>query len=209
MFTGLVQDTAEIISVNEKQTGKTFSVKVTQNPAEFLQDVKIGDSIAVNGVCQTVESLIEDGFTFFSIPETLKITNLVSLEPSHIVNLEKAMRLSDRLGGHLVLGHIEGTCKVTRMSHHLTSQKLSENDVLDIYLESNSRYILPKGSICLNGISLTIQEVQGKIIKVQVIPETIRKTNISSWVEGTLINEESDFLVKTIDHLIQKSAVQS
>lgn len=160
---------------------------------DVLEDVRIGDSISVSGACQTVEEFNAGGFTIFSIPETLSVTNFSGFKSGTRVNLERALRMGDRLGGHLVQGHVEGVAKVT---------EVRKGDAVDIVLEYTSPYIIPKGSVCLDGISLTVMEkIDDSRFRVQIIPETIRKTNIGDWTPGTRVNIEVDYIIKSLDQV--------
>lgn len=200
MFTGLIQTTAKIMEIfpkGEGGVGKQIILRPFDKSFLNPDDCKIGDSISVNGACQTVEKIKGDHFQIFSIPETLKVTNLSRLKKNDIVNLEKAMRFSDRLGGHLVLGHIEEMAYVKNIE--------KQESFYNIDITYSSDFLIPKGSITLDGISLTIQKVLQDGFSIQIIPETIEKTNIRYWETGSLINVENDFLVKTVDHLLKKS----
>ena len=190
MFTGLIEEVGEIAKVKSQNDGMIFHIKAK----DILVDVKVGDSINVNGACQTVESFGEDFFTIYSIPETLKVTNFSLFKVKELVNLERAMKMGDRLGGHIVQGHVEDTAKVVEVEKHV--------DHSDYTLQFNSPFILQKGSICLDGISLTVQELIDDRFRVQIIPETVRKTNISSWQVGRRVNIETDYLLHGLERIM-------
>ncbi|MCS6972196.1 MAG: riboflavin synthase [Leptospiraceae bacterium] len=189
MFTGLIEETGHIAAIEPVAGGKRFTIACRL----VLEGLKIGDSIAVSGACQTVEQIGAESFTVFSIPETLARTNFNDLKIGDPVNLERALRLGDRLGGHLVQGHVEGTATVVSVKH---------GDAYDIVLHYASPYIVPKGSVALNGISLTVMEsFPDNRFRVQIIPETLRKTDIGYWQPGARINIETDYLIKAFDHI--------
>ena len=191
MFTGLIEEVGLISQISVLPTGKRFRILCK----EILADMRIGDSISVSGACQTVEEFDASGFTIFSIPETLAVTNFAGFENGRRVNLERALRMGDRLGGHLVQGHVEATATV---------KEIRKNEAVDIFVEYASPYILHKGSVTLDGISLTVMEkVDAQTFRVQIIPETIRKTNIGDWQPGTKINIEVDYIIKSLDQVRQ------
>lgn len=191
MFTGLIEEVGLISQISVLPTGKRFRILCK----EILADMRIGDSISVSGACQTVEEFDDAGFTIFSIPETLAVTNFAGFENGRRVNLERALRMGDRLGGHLVQGHVEATATV---------KEIRKNEAVDIFVEYASPYILHKGSVTLDGISLTVMEkVDAQTFRVQIIPETIRKTNIGDWQPGTKINIEVDYIIKSLDQVRQ------
>ncbi|MBV6493820.1 MAG: Riboflavin synthase [Turneriella sp.] len=189
MFTGLIEEVGVITNISPTLEGIHFQIGCK----EILSDIKLGDSISVSGACQTVESFDANSFTVFSIPETLSVTNFKLLQIGSRVNLERALRLGDRLGGHIVQGHAEGVARV------ISKEKA---EALNIILEYESDYILSKGSVCLDGISLTVMEKINKSrFRIQIIPETERKTNISTWENGTLVNIEVDYIIKSLDQI--------
>ena len=190
MFTGLIEEVGEITKVKSQNDGMIFHIKAK----DILVDVKVGDSINVNGACQTVESFGEDFFTIYSIPETLKVTNFSLFKVKELVNLERAVKMGDRLGGHIVQGHVEDTAKVVEVEKHV--------DYSDYTLQFNSPFIIQKVSICLDGISLTVQEIIDDRFRVQIIPETMRKTNISSWQVGRRVNIETDYLLHGLERIM-------
>lgn len=189
MFSGLIEEVGTVGRIERRDTGWRLSIAC----AEILSDAKIGDSISVSGACQTIEQFSAHEFTIFSIPETLAVTNFRGFEPGRRVNLERALKLGDRLGGHLVQGHVEGTAKVL---------SVDDGKALNIWLEYPSAYIIPKGSVTLDGISLTVMEKNAADhFRVQIIPETVRKTNIGDWRAGTAVNIETDYIVKSLDYV--------
>lgn len=194
MFSGLIEEVGEIRQIEKSDRGWRIAIQCR----EILSDAKIGDSISVSGACQTIEQFSATEFTIFSIPETLAVTNFREFVPGQRVNLERALRMGDRLGGHLVQGHVEGTATVA---------SIRNASALDIWLEYASPYIIPKGSVTLNGISLTVMEkTEPNTFRVQIIPETVRKTNIGDWREGTRINLETDYIIKSLDYVNKNRA---
>jgi len=189
MFSGLIEEIGEISQIDKTDRGWRITIRCR----EILTDAKIGDSISVSGACQTIEQFSATEFIIFSIPETLAITNFSEFAPGKRVNLERALRLSDRLGGHLVQGHVEGTATVT---------SVNDTSSLDIWLKYASPYIIPKGSVTLDGISLTVMEKSSPdTFRVQIIPETVRKTNIGDWRAGSRVNIETDYIIKSLDYV--------
>lgn len=190
MFSGIVETTGKVVDVQNHPGGKRFIIE----SEEFIfDDLKNGDSISVNGACQTVEVVEGNTFQIFSVPETLALTNLDFFESGTVVNLERPLKFNDRIGGHIVQGHIEEMAVVDRVDAH--------ENYWDIDITFGSPYVIPKGSISLDGISLTIHENLPKGFRVQIIPETLKKTNIPSWQKGYKVNIETDYLIKAFDHI--------
>ena len=192
MFTGIIQATGKL-----KKENNTYLIEICDN----LFDINIGDSIAVDGICLTVKEHFNKSFSVDISEETMKKTSLggKSLLNS-IVNLEPALRLSDRLGGHIVSGHIDGMGEVVDI------EKLSKSWLLSLKWKDQkfSKYIVEKGSICVNGISLTIAEQKnnGEIFKIAVIPHTWNNTNLKLLSKGQDVNLEADALVKYVEKLL-------
>ena len=199
MFTGIIQATGKL-----KKENNTYLIEICDN----LFDINIGDSIAVDGICLTVKEHFNKSFSVDISEETMKKTSLggKSLLNS-IVNLEPALRLSDRLGGHIVSGHIDGMGEVVDI------EKLSKSWLLSLkWKDQNfSKYIVEKGSICVNGISLTIAEQKnnGEIFKIAVIPHTWNNTNLKLLSKGQDVNLEADALVKYVEKLLGSSNKKS
>ena len=199
MFTGIIQATGKL-----KKENNTYLIEICDN----LFDINIGDSIAVDGICLTVKEHFNKSFSVDISEETMKKTSLggKSLLNS-IVNLEPALRLSDRLGGHIVSGHIDGIGEVVDI------EKLSKSWLLSLKWkdEKFSKYIVEKGSICVNGISLTIAEQKnnGEIFKIAVIPHTWNNTNLKLLSKGQDVNLEADALVKYVEKLLGSSNKKS
>ena len=192
MFTGIIQATGKI-----KKENNDYIINILDN----LFDINIGDSIAVDGICLTVKEYFNKSFTVDISEETMNKTTLGDKSIlNSIVNLEPALRLSDRLGGHIVSGHIDGLGKV------LDIEKLEKSWLLSIQWKDKkfSNYIVDKGSICINGISLTIAEQKnnGEIFKIAIIPHTWNNTNLKLLAKGQLVNLEVDPLVKYVEKLL-------
>ena len=194
MFTGIIQKLGKIEKIEPNSKGQTMWV---QCESQWLSDISLGDSISVNGVCLSVESKTEEHFTVYCISQTLSQTNLGKLQKHHIVNLEKALTLKTPMGGHWVLGHIDGTGEVKSI------QRLSDQtQELEVFLSDKIlRYCIDKGSITLNGVSLTIAEVLEKSIRVALIPITLKETNFNELQKKTSINVEVDVLAKYIEKI--------
>ena len=192
MFTGIIQATGKI-----KKENNTYLIQICDN----LFDINIGDSIAVDGICLTVKEFFNKTFTVDISEETMQKTSLGGKSILNaIVNLEPALRISDRLGGHIVSGHIDGLGEVVDI------EKLSKSWLLSLKWKDKkfSKYIVEKGSICVNGISLTIAEQKnnGEIFKIAVIPHTWDNTNLKLLTKGQDVNLEADPLVKYVEKLL-------
>ncbi|MCK5145940.1 riboflavin synthase [bacterium] len=197
MFTGLIETIGTVVSVNNLANGKSFSFKCP----ELLDDLKADDSVAVNGICLTVTELTGQGFKAIAVGETLNMTNLNSMSAGSKVNLERALKLGDRLGGHLVQGHIDGTGVVLSIISSGTGYWLELQLPQKLH-----RYAIHKGSITLNGISLTIASIIDDYIKVAVIPYTWENTCLKLLKYGDKINIEMDMIGKYVEKMIGKTS---
>ena len=192
MFTGIVQSIGKI-----KQAENILAIEIIDN----FFDIKIGDSIAVDGICLTVKEIFPKKFTVDVSEETLKKTTLgLKTNMNQIVNLEPALRISDRLGGHIVSGHIDGLGTVENI------EKLEKSWLLSIKWKNDnfSKYVVNKGSICVNGISLTIAKYlnEGEIFTIAIIPHTWHNTNLKNLKVGDSVNLEADPLIKYVEKLL-------
>jgi len=190
LFTGIVAEIGRVKSV--ARTGGYVTLTVTA--AGVSSEMAVGDSVSVNGVCQTVTARREGEFSFDAVTETLSRTNLGHLRPGSEVNLELALRLGDRIGGHLVSGHIDSTGTIRR-------RRVVGSGNLDFAVQVKDgleRYVKTKGSVSLDGVSLTVKAVSGDVVEVTVIPFTIENTIIRNWRVGTIVNVEADQLAKYI-----------
>ena len=193
MFTGIIQSVGKIDSVQAIGSDIRLSIAC---PNLSLQDVKSGDSIAVNGACLTATTVSEQHFEALVSQASLAVT--VGLNQPQAVNLEKALRLSDRLGGHLVSGHVDGVGSV------LNFKQLGECWKLDIRApHALSKYIAPKGSIAVNGVSLTINSIEQDVFSMNLIPHTLENTTLQFLAVGSLVNLEVDQIARYVDRMAQ------
>lgn len=197
MFTGIIEAVGEITQITQKPNALGLHIA----PGKLdMSDVKVGDSISVNGVCLTVTSLES---TFFSVDvsdETLNSTHGLN-SVGNYVNLEKAMRLMDRLGGHLVSGHVDGVGEVIKF------EQVGENYLLAIKIPASLlKYIAVKGSITVNGVSLTINRILDDCLEINLIPHTLAETNLKFLKPDERLNLETDMLARYIARLIDVSS---
>lgn len=205
MFTGLIQGLG---SIRAMETDR-FAISIVESSSvKIMYDLAIGDSVAVDGVCLTVEEILPDGFVATASPETLERTTLGQRQQAaRYVNLETSMRVGSKLGGHFVTGHIDGIgCLVASVSA-ANSWEMSfcaPASLSEQWQNYIARYIVPKGSIAVNGISLTVAEcdIENAWFKVAVIPHTHAETNLCHLKEGDWVNIESDILGKYVDKLL-------
>ena len=197
MFTGLVQAVGTVGEIVRGEDSAVFRFDV----ANFLADVKLGDSIAVNGVCLTVVELTDSFFTADIMVQTLKLSSLGSLDTGSLVNLELAAKVSDRLGGHIVQGHVDGVGTITAITPGEKWQRV------DISIPAPlMKYLQPQGSITVDGTSLTVGELDdpANSIAVWLIPETLKKTNLRARKVGDAVNIEVDVLAKYVERLLKR-----
>jgi riboflavin synthase len=200
MFTGIVE---EIGTVKEIARGSK-SIRLSISCSRIMDDVKIGDSIAVNGICLTVTDMGGNWFSADVMPETMRKTGLNKLSISGKVNLERALRLSDRLGGHIVTGHIDGTGIVT--------SRVEEDNAIWLTIEAQNnilKYIVMKGSVALDGTSLTVAHVDESCFKVSLIPHTAGVTILGSRKVGDQLNIECDVIGKYVEKLLNSNTQES
>jgi riboflavin synthase len=196
MFTGIVEELGETVAVDDLGDAARLTVRGPQ----VTQDVANGDSIAVNGVCLTVASTSGDTFTADVMRETLNRSALGALAPGTPVNLERSVRLADRLGGHLVQGHVDGTGTI------ISRTPAEHWDVVRIGLPPGpvnlARYVVEKGSVAVDGISLTIVSVSATWFEVSLIPETLKRTTLGAKQPGETVNLEVDVIAKYVEKLL-------
>lgn len=189
MFTGIIEELGKIRLITTN--------KIEIQCKDILTDTKFGDSIAVNGVCLTVTDIKSDGFTADISPETMKVTNLNSLKNGDVVNLERALKADGRFGGHIVSGHADACGKCKKIS------RTGEFYLLEVELPAEySRYVVKKGSITINGISLTVAEVSQNVVSCAIIPHTYDNTNLKTLANGCFVNIEVDILAKYIEKFL-------
>lgn len=194
MFTGIIQSVGRVVQL-ERRGG---DVRLHVEGADLdLTDTQLGDSIAVSGVCLTAVTLTGRGFAADVSNETLSLTSLGQLTVGDPVNLEKALRLADRLGGHLVSGHVDGLSTVVSIRPDARSQRW----VFDVP-PALSRYIAGKGSVCIDGTSLTVNEVNGRRFGVNLIPHTIDHTAFHARRVGDAVNIEVDVIARYVERLL-------
>lgn len=200
MFTGLIQGLGKLRSLSENQLEITCVAGATE---QILSDLAMGDSVAVDGVCLTVVDILRQGFVADASPETLRRSTLGQLEAGY-VNLETSLRVGSKLGGHFVTGHVDGTGTLQSAVQTATSWEL----VFTVKSSPISRYIIPKGSIAVNGVSLTISDCSpdGTEFTVAVIPHTYSETNLQFLRSGNWVNLEGDILGKYVEKFLRLDA---
>jgi riboflavin synthase len=196
MFTGIIQAQGTISAIEKTGGDVRLSVRSTGLP---FSSYEIGESIAVNGACLTATALSNDGFDAFVSVETLAVTALANLALGSNVNLEPSLSFSDRLGGHLVSGHVDCMGTVNRVGNDANSIRLG----IEIPAEF-ARYVARKGSVCVDGVSLTINEVSGNVIELNIIPHTAETTIIGDYAVGTTVNIEVDLMARYVERLLAK-----
>ena len=194
MFTGIIEEVGEITGLRQTGTSTVLGVRAKT----VLGGTKIGDSIAVNGVCLTVVRLTGDGFDGDVMPETLRRTNLGKLKPKSRVNLERAMAADGRFGGHIVAGHVDGTGTITELKPEGNAVWVTVSAAPELL-----RYIVEKGSITIDGISLTVAYVDESCFKVSIIPHTGEETTLLTRTAGYEVNLETDIVGKYVEKLMQ------
>ena len=193
MFTGIVEELGQLKEVESKSFGMRFTITAKL----VLDDMKIGDSISVNGVCLTVTEKNKQMFSLDLVPETLDKSNLGELIEGDYVNLERAMRASDRFGGHILQAHVETLGVI------LDKQQQEDNAVISVGLDPEwMRFCIPKGSIALDGISLTISNIEANIIEISLVPHTLNNTTLGLKSKSDTLNIETDIIGKYLDHFL-------
>jgi len=193
VFTGLVQELGRVAALDGAVNGARLTVD-----GAVASELAVGDSVAVNGVCLTATEIANGGFSADVMAETLRRTSLGSVTPGSPVNLELPLRASDRLGGHVVQGHVDGLGTVAAIREEGFAR------VLTIAAEESLlRYVVAKGSIAVDGISLTVAAVDAAGFSVSLIPETLERTNLGAATAGTAVNLEVDVLAKYVEKLVE------
>lgn len=201
MFTGLIEQVGNVNSINKINDGYLLNISFH---APF-DDLKIGDSVAVNGVCLTIEGFKNNDVTFFGAQNTFNITNLKYLKINDKINLERALKLSSRLDGHILTGHVETTVKV------LDIQKNMNTFIFKFEMPNSdlNKYICNKGSIGINGISLTVSNIGNNYFETIIIRHTLDKTNFKYLEIGSYVNIETDILAKYIENMLNLNNSES
>ncbi|MFM7627438.1 MAG: riboflavin synthase [Gammaproteobacteria bacterium] len=194
MFTGIVQDMGRIVALEPREGDVRLRVAVERLP---LDAVRSGDSIAVSGVCLTVVEHDAGGFAADVSNETLSLTTLGDLAPGSRVNLEPALRAGDPLGGHLVSGHVDGIGRVVSLVQDARSWRIRFETPPGL-----ARYVARKGSIAIDGVSLTVNEVEGREFGINIIPHTFEVTTIGGYAPGRRVNLEIDTIARYVERLL-------
>jgi riboflavin synthase len=192
MFTGLIQDVGTVESLDSAADGARLRIATT-----LAAEIEPGDSVAVNGVCLTATTIDVHGFETEAMNQTLEVSSLGAIEPGSRVNLELAMKASDRLGGHIVQGHVDGVGEVASIEEDGFAKRLRVGLDRDLL-----RYAIDKGSIALDGVSLTIADLGESWVSVSLIPETLGRTNLGEAAPGRKINVECDVIAKHVERLM-------
>lgn len=198
MFTGIIQAEGRIEAIEPIGGDVRMTISTGKLP---MADVQLGDSIACNGVCLTAIALTDHSYVADVSNESLEVTTLGKLKVGASVNLEKALRLQDRLGGHLVSGHVDGIGEVVAIEQQSRSWRYQIAAPKEI-----AKYIATKGSICINGISLTVNDIKGRIFEVNIVPHTRQETTIRLLEVGTQVNLEVDLLARYLERMMSSSA---
>jgi len=194
MFSGIIEEIGQIQKIDFISGG----IKLTISANKILEDIKTGDSVSVDGICLTVTSFNKNSFTVDAVGETLKKTTLSKIKNKSYVNLERAIRFNERIGGHLIHGHINSTARIIQL------KKIGENFLLQIELPDDlMKYIIKEGSIAVDGISLTVADIIDNKINISIIPHTWQNTTLQYKKENDLVNIEVDFAAKYIENFIR------
>jgi len=197
MFTGLIAELGKVMAINKGETSAVFTICAPS----LIAEIKLGDSVAVNGVCLTATSVSDSSFTADVMVQTLSLTSLAQTVVGSSINLELAAQLNTRMGGHLVQGHVDGVGTVVALT---PGEKWAQ---LDVNVPDHlSKYIVNQGSISLDGVSLTIGAIndENSVLTVWLIPETLERTNLSTLKPGDLLNIEVDLLAKYVERLLSR-----
>ncbi|HEX6454988.1 MAG TPA: riboflavin synthase [Solirubrobacterales bacterium] len=196
MFTGLIEDVGTVDSLDRGEDGARLRIST-----QLASEIADGDSIAVNGCCLTATAVDADGFETEAMNQTLEVTALGGVEQGGRVNLELAMRASDRLGGHIVQGHVDGVGTVASAENDGFARRIRVELPQDLL-----KYVVDKGSITLDGVSLTVADLGGSWAEVSLIPETLERTNLADLAPGDRLNVECDVVAKYVERLMSPFA---
>lgn len=195
MFTGIIEEIGRVSDVNPIPGGKTIKISAVK----ILNDISVNDSVSVNGVCLTATKVDEQGFKVDAVGVTLEKSTFSELQISSPVNLERSLKLSDRLSGHFVLGHVNGTGVIKEII------KLGDNYLMRVNVPDNmKKYLIDEGSITIDGISLTIAELEDSTIGISIIPHTWNNTTLQYKKAEDRVNIETDVLAKYVERLTNK-----
>ena len=194
MFTGIIESVGKIVNIEQIEGDARYTIDTNQLD---MSDVKLGDSIACNGVCLTAIELHDHAYVADVSAESLKVTTLGSIQIGTRVNLEKALRLQDRLGGHLVSGHVDGIGEIVSIEQEARSWRYKVKAPVSL-----AKYIAQKGSICINGTSLTVNSVDLDVFDVNIVPHTKKETTINELVIGSEVNLEVDLLARYLERML-------
>lgn len=199
MFTGLVELTGKVLSLEPRGE----SARLIVEAPKIAPELTLGESVAVNGCCLTVTDIANGTFAFDLLMQTLRVTSLGDLQTGSLVNLERAMRLGDRFGGHFVQGHVDDTLRILDFSPHGQDHRLEVE-----FPSKHHGLVIPKGSICIDGISLTAAEVTASSVTCWIIPHTAQLTHLHTKKAGDRVNVEFDMLGKHVRELVRVNAPQ-
>ena len=200
MFTGLIEETGSLLKKTPFSGGLRLAVSCS---ASFSSGVKVGDSVSVNGCCLTAVSISETLTTFEAVAETVSKSNISAQKLGSQINLERALKIGDRLGGHFVQGHVDGVAEFVSQINNGMEWRLSFK-----LPENLSSQCISKGSITISGISLTIAKLEGNLVEVAVIPHTRTATNLQHLSSGDLVNIETDMIGKWVAKILSHSSPQ-
>ncbi len=198
MFTGIITTTGNVTAVEER--GGDLRLSIGRSGLNTA-DISLGESIATNGICLTVVDILPDGFVADLSVETLKLTTARDWHPGQRVNLERSLRLSDRLGGHLVSGHVDGVGEVLERHGSARAERFLVQAPAGL-----ARYIARKGSITVDGTSLTVNSIKGTVFELTIVPHTLEHTIMADYQPGTRVNLEVDLVARYLERLVKRDA---
>ena len=193
MFTGIIEELGFVEKITIKENNRSFYIK-----SALTSQLSIDESVSHNGICLTVEEILEDTYRVTAVKETLSKTNSLLWKPNDLINLERAMQMNGRLDGHLVQGHVDDTAQCIRIQDAKGSKEFTFK-----YRESFAPLIIEKGSVCINGVSLTCFNLIENTFKVTIIPYTLEHTNFKSLKENDIVNIEFDILGKYVQRMVE------
>ena len=198
MFTGIIEGTAKVKSVSKIKDGADTLLRIQLG--KLGRGLKVGDSVSVSGACLTVSKLSKGDAEFQMVAETVRRTSLGSLKPNDRVNIERSLKMGERLEGHFVLGHVDGTGTIEDII-----EKPTETTIWIKLDETTARSVVPKGSIAVDGVSLTLVEIKGNRVSISLIPHTLKMTTLGLRSRGDQVNIETDILGKYVTQNLQRN----